>query len=162
MKKIYIANAMLFDELGRQTLEQKIVPILTSQGYQALNPWYLTDPKKLQEVMSYPYGPERKKKWQDLNIEMFNNNKHAIQTCDGVLLILDGGGLDPDSGLSWECGYAFALKKSLVGFRTDIRMAGDNEGSDFNLMLEQSIIQSGGSICTDINNLPEVCKSTFR
>jgi nucleoside 2-deoxyribosyltransferase len=46
-------------------------------------------------------------------------------------------GPDPDSGTSWEVGYAYARKKSIVLVRTDIRALSGSAG-DYNAMLTQA------------------------
>jgi nucleoside 2-deoxyribosyltransferase len=53
------------------------------------------------------------------------------------VLVANMDGLDPDSGTSWECGYAYQ-KKKIILFRTDFRGAGDAGLSPFNLMLSES------------------------
>lgn len=57
----------------------------------------------------------------------------GIDSCDVVLAILDGS--DSDSGTSFECGYAYARGKKIIGVRTDIR-AGEDDG--LNAMLRQT------------------------
>jgi nucleoside 2-deoxyribosyltransferase len=57
----------------------------------------------------------------------------GIDTCDCVLAILDGS--DSDSGTCFECGYGYAIGKSIIGVRTDIR-TGEDQG--LNAMLNQS------------------------
>ena len=67
--------------------------------------------------------------------EMFRIDVEGINWCDAVVANMDGP--DPDSGTSWECGYAYK-KKPLVVFRTDIRAGDDPEIGPYNLMLTQS------------------------
>ncbi len=57
----------------------------------------------------------------------------GIQRADLVVAILDGS--DADSGTCWECGYAYALGKPIVGVRTDLR-ASEDEG--VNAMLRRT------------------------
>ena len=81
--------------------------------------------------------------------------EHAIQSlreCDVVLAILDGP--DPDSGTSWECGYAFAIAKNVIGVRTDIRRGGDDP-KNVNLMLSNCVesIIDASSFTEDVNEL---------
>lgn len=59
----------------------------------------------------------------------------SIQGCDCVVAVLDGG--DPDSGTSFECGYAHAIGRPMVAVRTDLRAGGDGKGG-VNLMLSES------------------------
>jgi nucleoside 2-deoxyribosyltransferase len=47
----------------------------------------------------------------------------ALRDADLVIAILDGG--DADSGTSWECGYANAIGKPVIGVRTDLRGSED-------------------------------------
>ena len=44
-------------------------------------------------------------------------------------------GADPDSGTSWECGYAYATRKPIVLFRSDMRGSGDADDIPYNAML---------------------------
>jgi nucleoside 2-deoxyribosyltransferase len=66
--------------------------------------------------------------------EIFISDVCAIDSCDVVVANLDGP--DPDSGTSWEIGYAYACGKDIVLYRTDFRI---HEGFDpINLMLTES------------------------
>ena len=61
---------------------------------------------------------------------VFEDCLKSVQAADMVLGILDGS--DADSGTCVELGYAFALKKPVIGLRTDIRAS---EEAGLNLML---------------------------
>jgi len=61
-----------------------------------------------------------------------------------VLALLDGS--DVDSGTAAEIGYAAALARPVVGLRSDIRTAGDNEAAIVNLQVEWFIEASGGRL----------------
>src|SRR6185369_5603587 len=50
---------------------------------------------------------------------IFATDVGGIDWADGLVAIMDGA--DPDSGTSWEVGYAFGLRKWTVLVRTDIR-----------------------------------------
>jgi len=60
----------------------------------------------------------------------------ALDWADMVVACMDGP--DPDSGTAWECGYAFAMGKPIVCYRTDFRISGDTAGAPYNLMLTES------------------------
>jgi nucleoside 2-deoxyribosyltransferase len=60
----------------------------------------------------------------------------GIDEADVVVAVLDGP--DPDSGTCFECGYAHAHGKPIVGVRTDFRLGGDDAALNVNLMLSQS------------------------
>jgi nucleoside 2-deoxyribosyltransferase len=59
----------------------------------------------------------------------------GIDWADAVVAIMDG--LDPDSGTSWELGYAYGVKKPIVLVRTDFRSMAGNAGQ-YNPMLTQA------------------------
>jgi nucleoside 2-deoxyribosyltransferase len=67
---------------------------------------------------------------------LFAANIRGIDEADVVVAILDQA--DPDSGTCWECGYAYAIKRPIIGVRTDIRRASDDPHGSVNLMLTQS------------------------
>jgi nucleoside 2-deoxyribosyltransferase len=59
----------------------------------------------------------------------------GIRSSDLIVAILDGP--DVDSGTAFECGYAHAIGKPLVGVRTDLRSGGEEKG--LNAMLSRSL-----------------------
>lgn len=67
---------------------------------------------------------------------LFRDNVEEIRRAAVVLAVLDQP--DPDSGTCWECGYAYAIGRPVVGLRTDIRSSGDDPEAAVNLMLSRS------------------------
>ena len=66
---------------------------------------------------------------------IFATDVAGIDAADGLVAIMDG--LDPDSGTSWEVGYAYGKQKPVVLVRTDFRSMAGIAG-DYNLMLTES------------------------
>lgn len=64
---------------------------------------------------------------------IFRKDLAGLDWADGVVAIMDGA--DPDSGTCWECGYAYAMKKPVVLFRSDLRGSGDAADIPYNAML---------------------------
>ena len=77
--------------------------------------------------------------------QIFVQDVEGIDWADVVVANMDGP--DPDSGTSWECGYAYR-KKPVILFRTDFRagyeLGGarpqieEKSGAPYNLMLAES------------------------
>lgn len=66
--------------------------------------------------------------------DIFLSDVAGVANSDAIVACMDGP--DPDSGTSWELGYAYALCKPAVLYRTDFRTAcGDFDGQPVNLML---------------------------
>ena len=66
---------------------------------------------------------------------IFATDVGGIDWADALVAIMDGA--DPDSGTSWEVGYAFR-KKPIVLVRTDMRRSEGSGGSGYNPMLTES------------------------
>jgi nucleoside 2-deoxyribosyltransferase len=66
---------------------------------------------------------------------IFEMDLKALEECDVVVALLDGECID--SGTAFELGYAFALKKPIVGIKTDYRTFSGIE--ELNLMVEVSL-----------------------
>lgn len=81
--------------------------------------------------------------------KIFRLNLEAIDNCDIVVAVLDGGS-DIDSGTAWEIGYAYAKKKTIIGLKTDFRTLGP-EGL-VNLMI-------GESACELKTTVPELLET---
>lgn len=60
-----------------------------------------------------------------------------IRVADAVVAIFDG--TDVDSGTAFECGYAYATGKPIVGARTDLRSGGEENG--VNAMLSRCCVR---------------------
>jgi nucleoside 2-deoxyribosyltransferase len=142
--RIYLASPLGFSEAGRHFYNAVLVPYVQGLGYEVLDPWTLTDSRKIQVVQGMPYGPAKREAWRTLNLEMGGTNRAAIDAARGVVAVLDG--TDVDSGTAAEIGYAFARGKLIVGYRGDFRLSADNEGSTVNLQVEYFIRESGGAI----------------
>jgi nucleoside 2-deoxyribosyltransferase len=142
--RIYLAGPLGFSEAGRHFYQTVLVPFVQGLGYEVLDPWSLTDSRRIRTVEAMPYGPEKREAWRKLNYEMGATNRAAIDAADGVVAVLDG--TDVDSGTAAEIGYAFARAKLIVGYRGDFRLSADNEGSTVNLQVEYFIRESGGTI----------------
>ena len=76
---------------------------------------------------------------------LFSVDVGGIDNARVVVAIMDGP--DPDSGTSWECGYAYARGKSIVLVRTDFRGADDGGLAPLNLMLWESAIERVQAPC---------------
>ena len=155
--RIYLAGPLGFSEAGRHFYNAVLVPFVSSLGYEVLDPWTLTDPRKIEAVEKMPYGPEKREAWRQLNREIGANNRAAIDDARGVVAVLDG--VDVDSGTAAEIGYAFARGKLILGYRGDFRLSADNEGSIVNLQVEFFIRQSGGTIVDRYEDLESSLRS---
>jgi nucleoside 2-deoxyribosyltransferase len=155
--KIYLAGPLGFSEAGRFYQDTVLLPALGRSGHQILDPWKLTDQRKIDAILAMPYGPARRDAWRRLNAEIGTNNRQAIDRSDAVFAILDG--VDVDSGTAAEIGYAFARGKPILGYRGDLRLAADNEGASVNLQVEYFIRQSGGDIVTSLADALELIET---
>src|SRR5439155_22920564 len=101
-----MAGPLGFSEAGRHFYHAVLVPFVTSLGYEVLDPWALTDSRRIETVQRLPYGPETREAWRRLNREMGATNRAAIERAHGVVAILAGP--DVGSGSGAEIGDASA------------------------------------------------------
>jgi nucleoside 2-deoxyribosyltransferase len=149
--RIYVASPLGFSEAGRHFLDDILLPLLRRLGFEVLDPWALTDPRRIAAVQALPEGPSRREAWRALNLEMAETNRAAIDRAQAMLAVLDG--VDVDSGTAAEIGYAFARGTRIVGYRGDFRLSADNEGAAVNLQVEYFIRASGGTIVARVADL---------
>jgi nucleoside 2-deoxyribosyltransferase len=57
----------------------------------------------------------------------------GLDSADLIIAVLDGS--DADSGTCWECGYAYAKGKRVIGVKTDLR---GSEDEGLNAMLRRT------------------------
>ena len=155
--KLYVASPLGFSEAGRQFYYDTLLPRLAASGCEILDPWMLTDAAKIKAASDMPYGQDKRETWRKLCADIGHNNAAAIADCDALLAVLDGS--DVDSGTASEIGFAFALKKRIVGYRSDFRLAGDNDGAIVNLQVEYFIRASGGTIVTGLDAIADALRA---
>jgi len=118
--RIYLA-APLFSEAEREY--NRIIAALLKENF-------------IDVYLPQDTGDTHAERGEHEHLQIFEQNKKALQGADLVLAIIDGA--DADSGTAWEMGYATALGKPVIALRTDFRIAGHEEL--VNLMLEQSSV----------------------
>lgn len=149
-KRVYVASPFGFSESGRVFLENAVHPFLEKAGLEVVSPWVLTDEALITEVASLPFSKEKKEQWSELNKIIAKNNRIGIESSDYIFALLDG--VDVDSGTASEIGFGYAKGKTIIGYRSDFRYSGDNEGAVVNLQVEYFIRDSGGDIFTTLDN----------
>ena len=157
--RIYLAGPLGFSEAGRHFYNRVLIPEVRHFG-EVLDPWTLTDARRIRRVQGMPYGRAKREAWRRLNLEMGATNRAAIDAAQAVVAVLDG--TDVDSGTAAEIGYAFARGKRIVGYRGDFRLSADNEGSTVNLQVEYFIRASGGTIVERHQDLARALGSLLR
>lgn len=150
-KTIYLASPLGFSHSGSHFIRDVLIPELTRQGLNVVNPFDLVDPARIRAIAEMEAGRARIAAWRALNIEIGQGNVNAIDGCDAMLAVLDGA--DVDSGTASEIGYAFAKGKRIVGYRSDFRISADNEGGIVNLQVEYFIRASGGTIVNSVADI---------
>jgi len=143
-KRVYVASPFGFSESGRNFLDNSIHPLLENMGLEVVSPWILTPKNSIEQVSSLPFSFEKREKWSELNKIIAKNNMNGILSSDYIFAILDG--VDVDSGTASEIGFGYANGKKIIGYRSDFRYSGDNEGAIVNLQVEFFIKNSGGEI----------------
>ena len=126
--KVFLA-APLFNDAERE-FNSKIAKILRENGF---------------EVWVAQEGPFIKQDAHKEKKMIYDGDILALKTSDAVVALLDG--IDVDSGVAYEMGYAKALGKPIVGLKTDYRTFSRME--EVNLMLEVPLMK----ICRSLDEV---------
>lgn len=145
---VYLAGPSGFTEPGALWHNTVLIPKVKAAGLIPIDPW--ADQSELPELMALPFGQERKDLLEQANLKLGRLDFARVEAAPAVLACLDGNDVDPGTAL--EVGYAHALGKLIVGFRTDLRLSADNEGSLVNLMLHTACVDSGGILTTSVDD----------
>ena len=144
---VYLAGPSGFAESGILWHNTVLIPKVRAAGLIPVDPW--ADQSELPELMKLPFSQERKDLLEQANLKLGRLDFARVEAAPAVLACLDGNDVDPGTAL--EMGYAHALGKLIVGFRTDLRLSADNEGSLVNLMLHTACVDSGGILTTSVD-----------
>jgi nucleoside 2-deoxyribosyltransferase len=111
--------------------------------------WNATFAAVLREAGHEVFLPQEQEPGKDA-AGIFATDVGGIDWADGVVAIMDGA--DPDSGTSWEVGYAYG-KKPIVLVRTDMRRNAGSGGSGYNPMLTESATIRIDAVAAPIDRL---------
>ena len=84
MPKIYLASPLGFSEAGRHFYTSVLIPFVAGLGCEILDPWSLTDSRRIDAVQRLPYGPEKRDAWRTLNREIGATNRAAIDAAETI------------------------------------------------------------------------------
>lgn len=148
MPTVYVASPLGFSDITRPFNDQVLVPRLRALGFAVLDPW--AGGAEITAALVIDDRDERVAALRRANDAVGRANAEMIEASDGVLAILDG--TDVDSGTAAEIGYASALGRPVVGWRSDLRAAGDNAGAVVNLQVQHFVERTGGRISTTLDD----------
>jgi len=132
--KVFLA-APLFSEAERD-FNSKVAKRLRDRGFEV---WLAQESPFIHE------GTFKEKE------KIYEEDVSALRACDVVVAVLDG--VEVDSGVAFEMGYAVAVEKPVIGLKTD-HMA-FSKVEDVNLMLEVPLIK----LCNTIEEVLTELKS---
>ena len=132
--KVFLA-APLFSEAERD-FNSKVAKRLRDRGFEV---WLAQESPFIHE------GTSKEKE------KIYEEDISALKTCDVVVAILDG--VEVDSGVAFEMGYAVAIGKPVIGLKTDHRAFSKMEA--VNLMLEVSLVK----LCNTIDEILTALKN---
>lgn len=156
IRGVYLAGPSGFNDAGRLWHEEVLIPAVVAAGLIPLDPW--ADPSAIEEIVkAHPWGAERRALLKEANLAQGRLDLEMVDRCAAVLALLDGAQVD--DGTALEIGYAHRAGKPIVGLRTDIRCAADNEGSSVNLMIETCVHDSGGIMAHDVKSAVDHVRS---
>jgi nucleoside 2-deoxyribosyltransferase len=142
-RALYLAGPDGFTEPGRLFHAQVLITKVTTAGWRSLDPWD-SPGDLLQADATTGHAPPGADELARANHAIGRRNVELIDAADAVLANLEG--TDVDSGTAAEIGYACGRGIPVVGFRTDQRRSGENEGATVNLQVEYFIRASGGEV----------------
>jgi nucleoside 2-deoxyribosyltransferase len=157
-KTVYLASPYGFTDSGREFMKNTMIPSIQGESFEVLNPWERFDSvsQRVEEIYSLNDIPKQNDLLKSLNTELATINEKMLDRAEVVLAILDG--TDVDSGVASEIGYAYALRKKILGYRSDFRVTGDNSVAIVNLQIEYFINKSGGIIVRNIEELKKALR----
>jgi len=134
-------------------MKDVLVPSLIWKSNEILNPWELSAAMNdaMDRAIALDDFEERKQALASLNKTIAARNEASIRECDSVVAVLDGQEID--SGVAAEVGFAYGIGKRILGYRSDLRQAGENVACRFNMQVQFFIENSGGIVVTSLSEL---------
>ena len=157
MPTVYVAGPLGFSAATRPVHDGVLVPALRRAGFEVLDPW--AGGAEIVAALAIVEHDERLDALRRANDAVGRANAEMIETGDGVFAVLDGP--DVDSGTAAEIGYAAALGRPVVGWRSDVRDSGDNAAAVVNLQVQHFIERTGGTITAGLDEAIGALRAHF-
>lgn len=155
---LYLANPLGFSMLTTPILKSLVTRL--SKKFTVIEPFVESTDlgEQIVELQERLHNPSTTDSFSSiyqrltsLNDQIGARNMQHIKASAIILAILDG--VDVDSGVAAEIGFAFGLGKRIYGLRGDFRPSGDNYGTSINLQVAYFINASGGQIFQSMDEL---------
>jgi len=148
---IYLASYLGFSP-EYSVYRTKIKKHLQMLGHEVIDPWDSTEHNASLEnaILTENYSL-RIKQMKCIAVNIGLLNEKLIRESDALLGVLDG--VEVDSGVASEIGFAAGLGKRCYGLRTDFRDCGELDGIPVNLQVLHFILNSGGSFFRKIADI---------
>lgn len=141
---LYLSSPLGFSEPMRRFMFEELQPLLVKQGFRVLNPWVLNRDvdRQMRTIREKKTAAAQIVATRKLTHAIGATNFAAIDACAQVLAVLDG--VDVDSGVAAEVGYAYRGGKRIHGLATDRRLAHASDTTFCNATVQYLIEASGG------------------
>jgi nucleoside 2-deoxyribosyltransferase len=131
LPKVYVASPLGFTLPTRSWYVEVLLPEIALLAT-VLDPWAAAAAHF--DAAFAAVGAEHDRLLDEANRFAGATNEQLIRQADAVFAVLDG--TDVDSGTAAEIGFAAGLGTPVVGWRSDLRTAGDNHRTVVNLQVE--------------------------
>lgn len=142
-----MAGPLGFTVPTRTFYNDTLLPSLSALGVEILDPWSASE-AAFTRALGEPDPRARAEGLRAANRAAGAANERMIRACDALFAVLDGP--DVDSGTASEIGFAAALGKPVIGWRSDLRETGDNSETLVNLQVEHFLRVNGGGVFTQL------------
>lgn len=141
---LYLSSPLGFSEPMRRFMFDQLQPLLVKQGFRVLNPWVLNRDvdRSMRTIRAKKTAAAQLVATRKLTHAIGATNFAAIDAAAAVLAVLDG--VDVDSGVAAEVGYAFGAGKTIHGLATDRRLVHGTDAAFCNATVQYMIEASGG------------------
>ncbi len=122
-RHVYVASGLGFSATTTRFYYETLLPKLEANGLSFFDPW------------SHGGGGAA--------------NEELLTMAAGVFAVLDGA--DVDSGTAAEIGWAAARGMPIVGWRSDLRRAGERDDVVVNMQVQHFVERHGGAIFSELD-----------
>ena len=150
---LYLSSPLGFSDLTRGFMHTELEPLLVQRGFRVLNPWVLNRDvdKAMHAVHDRKTAAAQLVATRKLTHAIGATNFSAIDAAEAVLAVMNG--VDVDSGVAAEVGYAFAAGKRVHGLLADRRLTHAAETTFCNATLQYIVEASGGRMFAGLSAL---------
>ena len=158
-KAIYLAHSLGYSEAGQEFLLYEMIPRIGAIGFNIIDPWISEWSEEFNKAAKLRFSKKKIELYKEHQKRLTKRDIDNVKKSNLVVAILDGPIVD--EGVASTIGFAYGLKKPMIGYLSDHRQYAGFGMLTINPQIEYFIKERDGKIVKDLDELEDELRDIY-